>query len=437
VGTTRIVLVGAGSSVFGPGLFESAAKIEELRGATLVLLGHTPERAETTRALAARMIAELGAQLSLESTLEPARALDGADFVVCSIGVGGLAARRIDVELPQEYGVVQTKGDSTGPGGLSRTLRTVPPMLELARQMERSCPEALLLNYSNPMTPICTALALASKVSVVGMCDGVAMARSFLAGYLGLPPAELRARCAGVNHCAWITELSAGGEDVYPRLWQRLEEIGVQAEPVSFELLRLYGLYPSPADVHVAKFFPHFLNAAAENGRAWGLSPWPAEQLICRRAADEETLRQRALGLLPPEPVKAEVGEAALAMEIIAAFIGEREMEFTANLPNAGEAANLPRGAVVETPAVAGGRAIRALSVGDLPAGIAALSEARLAQQRLIAEAALSGDRAVALQALVIDPLMSAVPVARAREMLSRLLAMHERYLPQFRTRGS
>lgn len=429
---TRIVLVGAGSTVFGPGLFESATKLEELRGATLVLLGHTAEKAETTRAFAARTLAELGGELALESTLEPAQALDGADFVVCSIGIGGLAARRVDVELPMEYGVVQTKGDSTGPGGISRALRTVPPMLELARQMERSCPEALLLNYSNPMTPICTALAMATKVKVVGMCDGIAMARSFLAGYLGVPEGQLLARCAGVNHCAWLTELRVGGEDAYPLLWRRLEEVGVKGEPVSFELLRLYGLYPSPADVHVAEFFPHFLNAAAEYGRAWGLYPWPAEKLMAQRAADEEKLRQRSQGLLPLEPVKAEIGEAALAMEIIAACIGERQMEFTANLPNEGQVANLPPRAIVETPALAARKAIRAKAVGNLPPGIAALTEARLVQQGLIAQAALSGERALALQALVMDPLMAPVPVAKSKEMLERLLAAHQRYLPQF-----
>lgn len=428
----RIVLVGAGSAVFGTGLIEGATRQGALHGSTIVLLGHTPERAEITRALAARIIDRAGAGLRLQSTLDPVEALEGADYVVSALGVGGLAARRADVEIPMEYGVVQTKGDSTGPGGLSRALRAVPPLLALAREMERRCPRAWLLNYSNPMTPICTALSRATGIRVVGLCDGIAMARTFLAGYLGVAPDRVTSRCAGVNHASWLTEVRLDGANGYPALWRRLEEVGVQGEPVSFALLELYGLYPSPADVHVAEFFPHFLNPAADHGRAWGLEPWPAERFLRQRAADDDLLRRRALGQTPLEATTAAVGEAAMAMDIIAALEGAGEMEFTANMPNRGEVADLPLGAVVEMPAVATAGDIRGLEVGPLPVGIAAFCQARLAQQGLVADAALAGDREQALRALMMDPLMGWVSLAQGREMLGRLLEAQARYLPQF-----
>ncbi|MBI2940183.1 MAG: hypothetical protein HYY04_07050 [Chloroflexi bacterium] len=428
----RVVIVGAGSAVFGPGLIAGAIRRPTLTVSTIILLGHTPERLEITRALANRMVAEAGARLLVEATLDPAEALDGADFVISAISVGGLAARRIDVEVPLEYGVVQTKGDSAGPGGLSRALRTVPPLLEIARQMERRCPDAWFLNYSNPLTPVCRALSRETRVKVVGLCDGVSMARAFLAGYLGVPPERLTTRCAGVNHASWLTELRLDGQDAYARLRERLGQVGATAEPVSFELLRLYGLYPSPADVHVAEFFPHFLNVASQGGQAWGLSPWPADEFIQARAAAEEVFRQRARGLLPLEPVTAAVGEAAMAMDLIAAMDANAPMDFTANLPNAGQLRDLPEGAIVEMPAVANGETIRGLTVGGLPPGITAFCRARLGQQELVVEAALSGDRQVALQALLADPLMSSVTTGQALEMLDRLLAAHEAYLPQF-----
>ncbi|MBI2939453.1 MAG: hypothetical protein HYY04_03365 [Chloroflexi bacterium] len=428
----RIVLIGAGSVVFGGGLIAGAIRRGELSDATLVLLGHTPGRLELTRALATRMIVEAGVGLQVEATLDPAEALDGADFVISAISVGGLAARRIDVEVPLEYSVVQTKGERAGPGGLSRALRTVPPLLAIARQLERSCPDAWFLNYSNPLTPVCRALGRETRVKVVGLCDGVSMARIFLAGYLGVPPERLTTRCAGVNHASWLTELQLDGQDAYPLLWARLETVGVNAEPVSFELLRLYGLYPSPADIHVAEFFPSFLNAASAGGQAWGLSPWPADEFINARAADEETLRRRAMGQLPLKPIIAAVGEAGMAMDLIAAMSAGLEMGFTANLPNRGQVLNLPSDAVVEMPAVAWGGTIRGLAVGELPKGIAAMCGARLAQQELVVEAALTGDRHVALQALLADPLMSSVSTSQAREMLGRLLTAHQTYLPQF-----
>lgn len=428
----RVVLIGAGSVVFGPGLIDGAIKRKELQGSTLVVLGHTPGRTEIIRALAQRMIDHAGADLNLEVTLDRAQALDGADFVISAIGIGGLEARQIDVEIPLEYGVVQTKGDSTGPGGLSRTLRTVPPMLEIARDIERLCPDAWFFNYSNPMTPICTAINRTTRIKLVGLCDGVAMARTFLAGYLGVAPERMETRCAGVNHASWLTEVRLDGEDAYPLVWQRLEEVGATGEPVSFELLRLYGLYPSPADVHVAEFFPHFLNQASDGGRKWGLYPWPAEQFLKGRVEAEETLAKRARGLLPLEPIAAEVGEAAMAMDIIAAMTAGGEMRFTANIPNSGQVSNLPAGAIVEMPVVAKDNDIVGESVGNLPKGIAALTVARLAQQGLVADAALTGDRAVALQALLNDPLVAWLSTAQVEEMLARLLKAHERLLPQF-----
>jgi alpha-galactosidase len=188
----------------------------------------------------------------------------------------------------------------------------------------------------------------------------------------------------------------------------------------------------------VAEFFPSFLSAASDGGRAWGLYPWPAEQLVQARVAEEEKLRQQALGQIPLEPVAAAVGEAAMAMDIIAAMVdagpaGARPgMSFTASLPNEGQVPNLPRDLVVEMPALAGGGTIRGLPAGELPSGIAAVCAARLAQQELVVEAALKGDRQVALQALLADPLVWSLTTAQAGEMLDRLLAAHERYLPQF-----
>lgn len=432
----RIVVVGAGSTEFTPGLIADLAATPRLHGATLALVDIVPERAETMARFAQRLVRERGVDLRIEAATDRREVLPGASFVTTTIAVGGARGWETDVRIPERHGIYQTVGDTVGPGGVLRALRHVPVLVALARDMAELCPDAWLFNYTNPMSVLVRAVHKTSPIRCAGLCHGALHSREMIARDLGVPPRELHFRSAGLNHLAWVLDLRHRGQDLYPR-FRELVRAGLRDadadaagdpyaifQQVSALVMELYGFYPIPGDRHVAEFFPFFLRQ--RNGRLdFGTQASLDMTNDILGGKDElwERIAAQADGRIPLDgELFNEDGEGERLVKIIEAMVYDNPTdEIAVNVANNGLIANLPPEAVVEVPGRISGFGVQGLSVGALPPGIADVLRRRVSQQELTVEAALSGDRDFALQALLADPLVP--DVRTAGDMLDEMLA--------------
>ncbi|EXG82976.1 hypothetical protein [Cryptosporangium arvum] len=389
-----IVLIGAGSTVFTPGLLTDLAADPAFAGWTVHLVDLDAGAAETMARLGARIAAAAGADLRFEAHTDRRAALPGARFVVSTIAVGGAEGWHADLAVPEKHGVAQTVGDSVGPGGVLRALRHVPELVAIARDVADLAPGATIVNYSNPLTANVRGIHRATGVPVIGLCHGTRHVLAALAARLRVPAGEVHAVFAGLNHLCWLLDLRHGSTDLYPRLRE------LELEPFSADLMRLFGLYPAPGDRHVAEFFPWYLRGnESPPGRAETL------RYIGEKTSLWERLHDQAEGRAPLDPTRDQEAERLVA--ILASIITGREsVELAVNLPNEGKIPNVPSNAVVEVPAVVSAAGVNGVAVGALPPAIAAVLTARAQQQELTVSAALAGDRALAIQALALDPLV-------------------------------
>ena len=419
------VLIGAGSTVFTPGLLRDLACSRAFDGFTVRLVDLVPEAAETMAALGRRIAAEHGSGMRVEAVADRRAALTDARFVATTIAVGSAEGWRADLDIPERYGIHQTVGDSVGPGGVLRALRHVPELLAIAEDVADIAPTAQLVNYSNPLTANVRAITKHTGVRAVGLCHGTMHTREALAADLGMERGTVSARFAGLNHLCWLLDIRSGSEDLYPRLRELVEARagGRDAEstrnegvhsPVSADLLRTFGLYPAPGDRHVSEFFSGYLTQDADGELGWGLQGGQdmTREYIAEKGRLWDSLRAQAEGAEPLAPARNQEAERLVAIAE-ALHTGREHVELAVNLPNDGKVANLPAHAVVEVPAVVGAHGIQGLSVGRLPDAIAAVLTARAQQQELVVEAAVAGSRAVALQALALDPLVPSTETAR------------------------
>lgn len=420
----KIVLIGAGSMVFSKGLLMDVVLTPQLSGSTVVLVDTNPEKLDLITRLAERLVQQQGVSISIEATTDRRQALPAADYVITTISVGGQAAWETDLRIPSKYGIVQPVGDTWGPGGLSRALRHIPVILAIARDMEALCPRAILFNYSNPNTAICRAVARETGIRVVGLCHGVRNTERFLADYMGVPLRELEVRAAGINHLVWMVQILHGGRDAYPKLRAALAEKGPGARPASFELMRIYGLFPGPGHDHIAEAYPFFTSARADLGRHYGLHTMSLAEMNEAREQRLGRFRAWADGSepIPVEPSGEDV------MEIITALITHQGKVCAVNVPNRGAIAGLQDWGVVEVSALVDGAGIQPLHTAELPRGILTTLRARIDQIELVVDAAVHCDRAAALQALLAESAVGSV--ADAEAMLEELLQAHASYLP-------
>jgi alpha-galactosidase len=397
-------------------------------------------------ALGCRLAQRLG-HGSIDFCLDLDQALRGTDFVILTITTGGLEAMRHDVEIPESYGIYHSVGDTVGPGGLARALRNIPVIAALAQKMERLCPRAWLLNYTNPMTTLCRTVVETSSIRTIGLCHEWLGVRRRLAAYLNVPAGAFEARIAGINHLPWLLELKVGGEDYMPRLHALAADILAERGPVDgmrdddsrstvdrglvkARLLQLYGALPVAGDRHVAEFFPFFLGEASGRGAAWGITRTPIdERYAWRNEAWQELNHLRVDDAACDSFLATSSGEAA--GEIITALATGGSYTGIMNLPNTGQAPCLPAGAIVETLGKIADGAARGLPSGEVPGAIAAILQRHVANQELTVAAALQGSRELARQALLGDSLCPP-DIEAAERMLEELLAANRSYLPQF-----
>jgi alpha-galactosidase len=436
----KIVLIGAGSAMFTRGLV--ADLIRQNQELELELVDIDPEALTVAEGLVRKMIEARGAPIHLSSAADRRVALPGATVVIATIAVGGREAWLQDVLIPRKYGIYQPVGDSVMPGGTSRALRMIPPMVAIAKDVLDLCPRALFFNYSNPMTPICRAIRKATGAPVVGLCHGVMEVARHLARLLGVGLGEMAYTAMGLNHLTWFTEVRVRGVDAQPRLREiaaeqlaRLAagETADQVSPFSWGLFQLFGAFPAVLDRHVSEFFPGMFPAGAYYGLQLGVDAYSLEDCIAWGEQIYQDMKAVALSAepLPEDYFERLGGEHEQVIEIISAIRCDTAQVFSANLPNQGQIPNLPPEAVVEGPAVATAAGLRPLACPPLPSGLVGTLANRLSWGETVVEAALEGGREKFVQALVLDGAVPSLEVAGA--LADDLLQTQAAHLPQFR----
>lgn len=422
---TKIVLIGAGSESFGLGMLSDAVNTPELRGSTITLVDIDKGALESVAAVARKMNEESGAGLVIEHTTDRTKALPGAEFVIISIAVQRNKLWKYDWEIPIKYGVKHTLGENGGPGGLFHCMRNIPIILDICHDIERLCPDALVLNFTNPVPRISMAIDRYTHVKSIGLCHGIGGQLNNLAHVMSVDPANLDAKAAGLNHFTWILDLRLkdSGEDAYPQLQCKLDGFDPNFQPLSRKLFEVYGFYPSPGDDHVGEYLSFATDYCPMHGYNFD---WAEKH----KAEMWERIGRMVRGEEPvTELTRHRSGERAF--DIIAGVLSNsNHLEMAVNVPNDGHISNLPQDAIVEVPAVISGTGVSAISVGELPMGIAGLCTTQVGVQELAVTAAATGDRDAALQALLSDPVMHSIDAAE--KILSELLTLEADYLPQF-----
>jgi alpha-galactosidase len=407
----RVAIIGAGSTVFARQLMTDILTTPGLASGTFALIDIDADRLALAKSIGERMVAASGRDWRVEASRDRRKALDGCHYVINSIEVAGLRNVRNDYDIPMKYGVDQCIGDTIGPGGIFKMLRTGPAWLDILRDIERLCPSAVVMNYTNPMSAL-TLLALrATRLTVAGLCHSVQGTSQQIADYLDLPYPELRWRCAGINHLAWFTELTHEGKDLYPRLRERAMDPDVyDADPVRFEMLRHFGAFCTESSGHMSEYLPYFrkrpelVKKYTRDGYR-GESGFYANNWPGWRSGGDDSIREILDSRSPLVLQRSE----EYASAIIEAIECSRPSVIHGNVLNAGLIDNLPLDGCVEAPVLADGAGLSPVHFGPLPVQLAALDRAHMAVHDLMVSAVLNRDLAAARHALLLDPLTAAV----------------------------
>jgi alpha-galactosidase len=454
----RITLVGGGSTHWTPTLLVDFANSPVLQDARVTLVDTDPTTLPRMVGLAGEMAANRGIGLSAVAAEGLDKGLEGADVVITTLSVGGFASMAADIEIPFRHGIRQPVGDSVGPGGIFRSLRSVPVMVDIARAVERVAPDALLVNVSNPLTALCRGVTKETSVRTVGLCNELVGMTFMLSLLFDVGFHQIVPVVGGVNHLPLITSLTIDGDDGFEMLRALLEEPGARAdEPIwmpppeathwrkrspgekwtkgdviangalKFELFRRFGVLPGSADTHVAEFFSWFLTARSDFGRDWGVYHYGMPGHLADKEADNANLAELLVAKDVPELPSGE-----LVVELIEGLVTGEDRDLPVNLPNTGQVVNLPVGVVVECIGTSGAEGVRPRDVTEVPGVLGRHLATVVASQEATVEAALSGDRAKVLEAMVLDPLTGALPFEEIVELTDEMLSATGRWLPRF-----
>jgi alpha-galactosidase len=426
--TPRITLIGAGSVEFTRILLADLSAFPELTEATIVLHDINPERLTTAEQIATAANTAAGAHFQIEAHLDRRAALDGADFVINEIQVGGLDATLRDFEIPKRYGLRQTIADTLGVGGVFRALRTIPVVLDIADDMDQLCPDATLLNYTNPMAMLCWAVwASGRDTRIVGLCHSVQNTHEQLAEIVGVPEPDIEYLTAGVNHQAWVLRFARDGESLYPLLDEAIaRDADGLARRVRVELYRQFGYFPTESSEHSAEYLPWFMSHDDQIERY----RIPVDEYIRR---SQDNLREyeeikRALAAGEPLPL---LHEGELAPRYVHAMVTGAERIEYGNVRNDGLITNLPPGCCVEVPCRIDAEGVHPLAVGALPPQCAALNRTMVNVADLTVSAVLEGRRDHVYQAVLLDPNAGAtLTIAQVHDMVDELIEAHGDLMP-------
>ena len=431
---TKIAMIGAGSIVFCKTLMMDILATPALRNSEFRLMSRTMPKLERMKAFADKVIKKNGLDATATITLDRREALADADYVIAMLQIGGVDAFQSDYEIPLKHGVDQCIGDTMGPGGVFRALRTIPVMVDLANDMQELCPGAPLLNYVNPMASVCWSLGTVPGLQFVGLCHGVQTTLDLISGYVGVPKEEIDYEAAGINHMAWFLSLAHNGKDLYPLFKERCEQPEYYInEKVRIEVMRQFGYFMTESTGHLSEYLPWFRSSQkalalycdepAFGGETGAYYKW------CRLIADELQNED----FLADEPTKIERRSVEYGSYILEAVQTGKPFKFQGNVRNDGYIKNLPEGCCVEVPVFADKHGLHPTVVGALPAQLAALNQSNVTGQGLTVQAAMKGDPELVVAACALDPLTSAVlTLKETRDMVSEMLEAEKQWLPQF-----
>jgi alpha-galactosidase len=435
----KITFIGAGSFGFTRTLVRDILTFPLLEGSTICLMDISPERLELITRAIQRIVDEGGYPAQVVATTDREEALRGADYVMVTILAGSTDVWRYDIEIPKKYGVDTNVGDTRGPSGIFRALRTIPVMLDIARDMERLCPDATMLNYTNPMAMLCRAMERETSIQLTGLCHSVQGTAEMLAGWIGAPMEEITYTCAGINHMAWYLQYEWNGEDAYPLIRQAIterEEV-YNEEKVRNEMFLAFDRYVTESSGHNSEYNPWFrkrqelIDKYCIDGTGWN----PGEYAYIHKEYEkrEDTWMDSILEWLnDPEPRDLARGHEYAAY-IVNALEGGEPFQFNGNVANAGLVTNLPQGACVEVPVWASRSGFQAVGVGALPPQCAILTNQSAQIEEMAVEGCLTGDKRLIYQAIANDPLTAAVlSLDEIQEMVDEMFAQNADYLPTF-----
>lgn len=439
----KITFIGAGSAVFTRNLIGDLLTYPELDGSELCLMDIDERRLGVVKSLAQKMIQQESSKMHVTATTNRLEALTKADYVIVTIQVGGLDAYEYDIKIPQKYGVEQCIGDTLGPGGVFRGLRHLAVITDICKELEEVSPNAVILQYTNPMVIICRAIQASSSIRTVGLCHSVQGTSEQLAHYIGAPNNEIKYWVAGINHMAWFLRFEWNGKDAYPLLREKLIDPAIYGkDPTRFDLMRHFGYFVTESSGHASEYYAYFRKSPAhlkefiskftdkesdwfDFGRTGGYLRHCREEVKeYFNWFDNQLKDGKQIQICRSNEYGA---------QIISAMETNLPLRINGNVANQGSITNLPYDACVEVPCLIDSSGIHPVLVGDLPEQLSALIRTNLNVQELAAQGHLHRDKSLIYQAIKLDPLTSAVcSLSEIDRMVSELFEAEKQWLPQF-----
>ena len=415
-----IVFIGAGSLSFGIPTFQDLFTTPELAGASLRLVDIDPENLERMYKLALKMNEVSGLDLQISKTSERTEALPGADYVINSLAIERCELWKHDFRVPLKHGVKHCLGENGGPGALFFTMRTIPLILDICKDMKRLCPDAWFLNFSNPESRIVLAVNKYTSIKCIGLCHGIFIGQGDVAKILGIAYEDIEVMAAGLNHFQWITgiKLKSNNQDLYPLLKEKEKSFDPNFAPLSRKLFRAFGYWPTCSDDHLGEYLMYGYEA--------GMHGYDFDLDDQNRVKMKKDIADILSGKNQIEKLLVKSGEKAVEV-VTALHTGARIHIPAAIVYNDGAISNLPPDLAVEIPVIVDGFGIHKVHVGDVPKGAAALMSLQVGPQQMSVEAAVHGDKQMALQALLCDPVIHSTEAAE--KILDELWDINKVYI--------
>lgn len=440
----KIVLVGGGSVNWSPKLINDLLLTPGLENVDYCIHDLDREAGEKMVRFGQQLSLSRGLECKFDFAIEQKDAFMEADFVIITISTGDLDAMEHDLKIPQDYGIYQTVGDTVGPGGWARGLRNIPVFAQMSKNIEKYSPNAVVLNYTNPLSVLTNVFYKTTKLKTVGLCHGLFEVYDILIKIFDLAgEEEINVNFGGINHFFWLLDMKIRGEDGYELLkrkmngrhfYELIKEIHTDSagfssnKYVCSELLEYFGYLPYVGDRHISEFIPNYLTGVESKLEKYKLK----RTFIEERRADKQRGREKLDAYIKGESKIEDKRSRETAADIISSFVNGKEFIDVVNLPNIGQISNLPLGSIVETLGVINSRGFTPLSVGNLPDQILNLVLPHARNQDMIIEAGLEGNLEKAFSALYNDPLCAHLTYPEIKEMGMKLLKAHSEFLPQF-----
>ncbi|MDF2439582.1 MAG: alpha-galactosidase [Abditibacteriota bacterium] len=428
----KVAMIGAGSVVFSKNLTGDILGFPEFKDATFSYMDIDADRLEVGADLCRKVAKTLGANPTIEATQDRRKALQDADFVINMVQIGGFDSTLVDFEIPRKYGLNFTIADTTGPGGFFRALRTYPMLSGLVRDMEEVCPKAWLLNYSNPMCMNMQTVFRTSGIQAVGLCHSVQGTFNQLMRYIGEDPNEVAFICAGINHMAFYLKIEKNGVDLYPRLFEAMNDPEIyKTNKVRFELMKRFGYFITESSEHNAEYNSYFIPHGDKVVQEFDV---PIDEYLRRCDGIVDEFERMKTFSKSDDPMDVHRSHEYGSTIIHSIVTGTPSVVY-GNMPNNGAISNLPNNAIVELPTLVDRNGLQFTTVGELPPQLVGYMNPHVTQHELFIRAAMEGRRDAIYQAAMFDPLTAATMTPdKIVEMCDELIEAHREFLPPLDT---